>query len=156
MNMDAGIRVVRTPYEEPYHAHITIFASNGSFSGETDLYCGVDDLMEIGQALARFPTKVPDEYEFIYGSANPADRFYRFLRVRARTVDLSGHCALHFEFDLNQEEPNEGRASFSLVVEPWALEALGRQFQELHGDSSGQFEWSPDQGRVERLDSTAV
>ena len=54
MNMDAGIRVVRTPHEEPYRAHITIFASNGSFSGETDLYCGVDDLMEIGQALARF------------------------------------------------------------------------------------------------------
>lgn len=34
MKMDPGIRVVRTPYEEPYQAHITIFASNGSFSGE--------------------------------------------------------------------------------------------------------------------------
>lgn len=156
MNIKPGIRVVRAPYEEPYHTHITIFASNGAFSGETDLYCGVDDLMEIGQALARFPTKVPDEYEFVYGSANPADRFWRFLRIRARTVDLSGHCALHFEFDLNQDEPNEGRSAFSLPVEPWALEALGRLFQELHGDPSGEFQWSPDHGRLAPFDSAAV
>ena len=156
MNVESRIRVVRTPYEEPDSTYITIFASNGLFSGETDLYCAVDDLMEIGQALARFPTKVPDEYQFIYGSANPADRFYRFLLIRARTVNLAGHCALHFEFDLNQDEPNEGRASFSLPVEPWALEELGRQFQELHGDPSGRFEWTPSHGRVKGFDPTAV
>jgi len=86
MKIESGIRVVRTPYEEPYHTQITITASNGSFTGETDLYCGVDELIEIGQALARFPTKVPDEYEFIYGSANPADRFYRFFRFRANRL----------------------------------------------------------------------
>jgi len=156
MKIESGIRVVRTPYEEPYHTQITITASNGSFTGETDLYCGVDELIEIGQALARFPTKVPDEYEFIYGSANPADRFYRFFRFRAKTVDVAGHCALHFEFELNQDEPNEGRAAFSLPVEPWALEALGRLFETLHGDPSGEFYWSPDRGRVVPLDSTAV
>ena len=65
MKIESGIRVVRTPYEEPYHTQITITASNGLFTGETDLYCGVDELIEIGQALARFPTKVPDEYEFM-------------------------------------------------------------------------------------------
>ena len=55
-----------------------------------------------------------------------------------------------------QDEPNEGRAAFSLPVEPWALEALGRLFETLHGDPSGEFYWSPDRGRVVPLDSTAV
>lgn len=155
MNIASGIRVVRTPYEEPYHTYISIFASNGVFSGETDLYCNVEHLGRIGRALAKFPTKVPDENEFVYGSKEPADRCCRFFRLRARTIGRSGHCALQFEFDLNQDEPNEGRASFSLLVEPWALERLGRQFQELQGDPSGRFEWTPEKGPVERLDSSA-
>jgi hypothetical protein len=154
MTIEPGVRVVRRPYEEPNLTHLTVAASNGSFTGETDLYCAVDDLNEIGEALIKFPTKVPDEYEFVYGSANPADRFYRFFLIRAKTVDMAGHCALHFEFDLNQEEPNEGRAAFSLRVEPWALAALGHRFLELHGDPTGDFRWSPD--RKHGSDSAAV
>jgi hypothetical protein len=56
MNHEPWIRVERAPYEEPYHTHISISVSNGTFSGRTDLYCGVEELMDIGRALAQFPT----------------------------------------------------------------------------------------------------
>ena len=149
---EPGIRVVRTPYEEPYLTHIAVYASNGSFSGETDFYCDVDDLKRVGEALAAFPTKVPDVYEYVYGSPTPTDRFYRYFVIRAKTVDQAGHCALHFAFDLNQEEPNDGQAAFSIPVEPWALAALGRLFLDLHADSTGVFHWAPVRGRVVPVD----
>jgi hypothetical protein len=148
MTKQPSVHVVRTPYEEPYHAHVTISASNGAFCGETDFYCNVDDLLEIGRALSQFPAKIPDSYEFVYGSANRADRLYRLLRMRVSTLDMAGHCALHFEIDLNEDEPNEGRAAFSLAVDPWALGELGRLFQKLHGEPSGEFRWTPIHGAV--------
>jgi hypothetical protein len=148
MTKEASVRVVRAPYEEPYHTHITISATNGAFSGETDFYCAVDDLLEIGEALAQFPTKIPDSYEFVNGSADRSRRMYRFLRMRVATFATAGHCALHFEMDLNEDEPNEGRAAFSLAVDPWALSELGRLFKRLHGDPSGEFRWTPTHGEV--------
>jgi hypothetical protein len=68
--------------------------------------------------------------------------------MHARTIDNAGHCALHFEFDLNEDEPNDGRAAFSIPVEPWALASLGRLVEELHQNPCGEFRWTPTQGSV--------
>jgi|SRR5579863_3257029 len=79
------IRVRRYPYEEPYHTQLVFGASNGSFMGSTDIYCHVADLENIGSALAVFPTKVPDEYRFEYGSEQPEKRFYRYFLLSQQT-----------------------------------------------------------------------
>jgi len=138
--------VTRLPYEEPYHTQIRIVASNGAYSGTLDLYCGVDELLAIGDALNRFPAKVPDDYSYEYGSEDPAKRAYRHVRLRAYTTDLAGHCALQFEMNLNASEPDEGSCRFSIQIEPGSINRLGQLFRALHRAPMGEFEWTPEAG----------
>lgn len=119
-NMEDVPRIIvkRFPYEEPYHTQVEFGAWNGFYGGSLDIYCAVDDLREIGMALAAFPSKVPDEYSFEYGSEDPAKRCYRYLKFRAYTFGGRGHCALQFSMNLNAEEPDEGSCRFSIRAEP--------------------------------------
>jgi hypothetical protein len=137
------IVVKRFPYEEPYHTQVEVAASNGLFTGVLDFYCGVDELKEIGGALAGFPSRVPDEYRFEYGSEDPAKRFYRYFLLRAYTTDGAGHCALQFVMNLNGSEPNEGVSRFSISLEPAQIARLGGLFTRLHEHPSGSFRWTP-------------
>lgn len=144
MERGAHIIVQRFPYEEPYHTQVSIAASNGRYSGQIEIYCAVDTLREIGLALTRFPTKVPDEYTFEYGSENPKDRFAYYLKLRAHTVGLSGQPVLQFTMNLNGDSPDDGRCSFSIAsVEPTQIARLGRLFERLGSHSSGYFLWTP-------------
>jgi hypothetical protein len=144
--MERGARIVveRFPYEEPHHTQLSIAASNGSYSGRLEIYCNVDTLREIGIALTKFPTRVPDEYVFEYGSEDPKDRWAYYLRIRAYTVGLRGQPALQFTMNLNRETPNDGRCSFSIGdIEAVQLARLGRLFVRLESHSSGSFLWTP-------------
>lgn len=143
MKDEPWILVKRVPYEEPYHTQVEVAASNGLFAGGLDFYCGVDDLKEISGALAGFPSRVPDEYRFEYGSEDPARRFYRYFLLRAYTTDGAGHCALQFVMNLNSSEPHEGVCRFSLSVDPAQIARLGRLFARLHGHPAGRFRWTP-------------
>jgi len=144
--MESGPRIVaqRFPYEEPYHTELSIAASNGRYSGHIQIYCGVDAIQEIGQALAAFPRKVPDEYIFECGSENPNERWAYYLKLRAYTLGLRGQPALQVQMNLNGDAPNDGRCSFSIAdVEAAQISRLGRLFLRLHSHASGYFLWTP-------------
>jgi hypothetical protein len=142
MNMQPPWIVVRRhPYEEPHHTQIEIFVSDGRFLGSVDFYCNVSELKEIGAALQSFPTRVPQEYVYEYGSPKPEDRFYRHLVLRAYTVDAAGHCALQIRIDRNDPEPDEGMCQFSFVVAPAQLKRLGRLFSRFHDLEHLEFYW---------------
>ncbi len=134
--------VNRLPYEEPYHTHLEVFASNGTFAGGLDIYCAVEEVAEIGAALLKFPSAVPDEYEYRYGSPDPTARMYRHFMLRAYTVDHAGHCALQFVMDRNTEPPDDGRCVFSMRVDSAQLARLGRLFQRLAERPSTAFRWT--------------
>ncbi len=142
LNAAPRITVHRLPYEEPYHTQLEIEASNGVFAGAIDLYCAVDDIRDVGRALSAFPSRVPDEYRFTYGSDDPARRFYRLFVLRAYTTDSVGHCALQVIMDRNTEEPDEGRCCFSIGAEPAQIGRLGRLFMRLHEKPSTWFRWA--------------
>ena len=135
----------RYPYEEPYHLHLEFVVSNGSFSGATDIYCGVEELKEVGQALQKFPAKVGDEYRYEYGSEKPEDRFYRYFLIRAYTTDAVGHCALQFAINQNSDEPNEGMCRFSLWAEAASINRLGVLFEKFAELQHLELRWSPDE-----------
>jgi hypothetical protein len=143
MTDGACVIVKRFPYEEPHLTQLEIAASNGLFSGTLDLYCGVDDLQKIGAALVAFPSRVPDEYRFEYGSEDPARRSYRHFILRAYTIGLRGQCALQFAMNLNREAPDEGSCRFSLQAEPAQLARLGGLFLRLEAHPHGMFRWTP-------------
>jgi hypothetical protein len=117
--------VRRYPYEEPDLTQLEWTVSNGAFVGTTDLYCDVDEIRTLGASLKQFPSRVGDEYRFEYGTDNPTHKCYRHFLLRAYTTDGVGHCALQFVINLNQSEPKEGRAMFSIESEPAAINRLG-------------------------------
>jgi len=141
MNPPALI-VKRFPYEEPYHVQIGLFASNGRFSARSDFYCNVDDLSEIGSALSSFPKHIGDEYVYVYGSEDPDANFYGYIKLRAYTVGSVGKCALQITINRNAEEPEEGRSTFSIPVNPAAINKLGELFSEFSLLRHLEFHWS--------------
>jgi hypothetical protein len=140
--MEPLIIVRRFPYEEPYHTHLEFAVSNGTFGGNTDIYCGVHELKEIGDALQKFPAKIGDEYRYEYGSENPENPFYRYFVLRVYTIDSVGHCAIQFIINLNTDEPNEGICRFSISVEAASINRLGKLFEEFSKLEHLEFRWS--------------
>lgn len=116
--------------------------SNGSFAGKTDIYCGAEDIKEIGENLLNFPRKVGDEYCFEYGSEMPEDNFYRFFLMRVYTFNAQGHCALQFKINLNEEEPLEGQSTFSIQAESQAISRLGNIFLKFSELKHKEFHWA--------------
>jgi hypothetical protein len=51
---NAGIRITRYPYEEPYHLNLHIAASNGRVAGDLEYYCNANDLGILGKKLVGF------------------------------------------------------------------------------------------------------
>lgn len=147
------IIVRRYPYEEPEDLHIMFLVSNSNFSSKVDIYCCPDDLEKIGKSLRVFPTKVPDEYVYEYGSEDPGKKFYRFFKMRIYTIQLSGQCAIQFAINLNENEPNEGISRFSISpIEPMSLSRLGDLFISFSKLQHLEFCWSPS-GDQELFDS---
>jgi hypothetical protein len=135
--------VRRHPYEEPYNTHLEFLASNGVFTGGTDIYCAVCDVAEIGSALGAFPANVGDEYKYEYGSPDPRANWARYFVLRASTIDRAGHCALQFTFNLNRPEPDEGACRFSIRAEAAAINRLGKLFEEFAKLRHVELRWSP-------------
>ena len=135
--------VRRHSYEEPYNTQLEFVASNGIFSGATDIYCNVTDISDIGRALKAFPEKVGDEYKYEYGSPDPRANFYRYFVLRAFTIDRVGHCALQFTFNLNQPEPDEGACRFSIRTEAAAINRLGNLFEKFSELRHLELRWGP-------------
>lgn len=145
---DPFLIVRRFPYEEPFHTQLKFAASNGMFSGCTDIYCNVDDISNIGKALQNFPRTAEDEYRYEYGSSDPSKKFYRYFLLRAYTLDRTGRYALQFAMNLNQDEPEEGVCKFSFPVEMSAVNRLGKLFERFSLLLHLELRWTPSDGKV--------
>lgn len=134
--------VRRYPYEEPFHLQLEFSASNGLFSGTTDIYCNIEDLKEIGDRLQNFPVRVGDEVRYEHGSEDPTLRRYRYFMLRAYTTDSAGHCALQIKMNNNTREPHEGTCTFSIKAEAAAINRLGSLFLTLSRLEHLEFRWT--------------
>src|SRR6185369_15402945 len=103
--MSAYIRITRMPYEEPYHTHLVMEASNGRQRWEFEYYASVKSLIEWATRLEVFPRHKTDVYLFELGSERPEDRSAYYFRFRVFTTDSRGHCAIHLRFNNNEDLP---------------------------------------------------
>jgi hypothetical protein len=141
--MENQIIVKRYPYEEPYCIQIEFVVSNDKFRGSTDIYCDVQNLAEIGNALQEFPKKIDDEFVYEYGSEVKEDKFYRYFRLRVYLTDSLGHCAIQFYINKNMDEPEEGICQFSIKAEAFAVNRLGKLFEKFSKLKHLEFKWTP-------------
>ena len=139
---DPYIKIVRHPYEEPYHLNLVFSASNGTFSGLLDYYCNSSDIKDLGIILSKFPRKAKDEYIYKIGSPDPRDNFAYFFVLRAYTIDMTGHCALQIRIDNNRETPYEEACCFSIKVIPTELIRLGKLLLTFSKLKHKELNWS--------------
>jgi hypothetical protein len=142
--MENSIIVRRFPYEEPHNTQLEFIVSNERFCGRTDIYCNVEDLKEIGEALQNYSSKLGEEYRYEYGSENPEDRNYRYFLIRVYPTNGTGRCAIQFAINKNTEEPEEGICRFSIQTNLSSIKQLGILFEKFHQLKHLEFKWSPE------------
>jgi hypothetical protein len=108
----------------------------------------VDDIAETGRALRSFPSKVGDDYRYECGSENPAKRYNSYFLLRAYTTDNLGHCAIQIVINLNNQEPEEGKCSFSIRAEVAAINRLGELFEQFGRLDHLEFHWNLKDGQL--------
>ncbi len=140
------IVIRRHPYEEPYLIHLEWLVSNGLFSGSLYLFCNVEDIRKIGEALTRFPRRPGDEYIYGYGSEESKSNCY--FALRAYTTDKCGHCALQLILDNYLDEPQDGKCQFSIRADTGSIQGLGKMLVRFADLQHLQLEWTPLSGSL--------
>jgi hypothetical protein len=66
--------VIEAVWDDPDMLEVRVAVSNGSFSGQTNVYVGLGDLAAAAGHLAGFPTNPRDERRVSWGSEEPESR----------------------------------------------------------------------------------
>jgi hypothetical protein len=144
--MQSYLVVQRYIDDDSHLFELRFIASNGSFTGDIFLYCGLDDIQRIAAGLKDFPKKIGDEFRYENGSEDPGS--YKYFLLRAYTVDSVGHCALQVAMNLNTAEPDEGACRFSIRVDPEGLARLGRLFEQFVEPQYLELRWDVSGGEL--------
>ena len=125
--MEAGLKIIRKPYEEPYHINLIVTASNGHSTAELEIYTNPDDLAENGKALQDFPQSTTHSVLWELGSERPEDRFAFYFRIEFLVIGATGQSAVVVRFNNNKSIPDTEIAEFCIPAEPAQLNRLGEQ-----------------------------
>jgi hypothetical protein len=142
------IRITRTPYEEPYHVHLLIEASNGKQQAQLEFYENADALSKLAKNLDAFPRYKDHVVLWDLGSERPEDRFAYYFRFRVFAVDLVGHCAIQLRFNNNQDLPDREIAEFCIRADPAQLDRLARLLSHFSHLKHEVLDWGLDEGRL--------
>jgi hypothetical protein len=143
-----GIRITRSPYEEPYHLNLYIEASNGIINGMLEYYCNADDLRTLGKQLTNFTGTNKEEIIYQLGSEDKQDRFAFFLGIRVMPLDLSGHCAVLIRLNNNQEPPDNQMCEFSIRADVADINRLGELLNGFGRLEHHVLDWRVQDGRL--------
>ena len=146
--MKSYLRIVRHPYEEPYHLNLVINASNGNVAACFEYYENADAIRKWASALEQFPRHSNDVFLHEIGSEVPEDRYAYYFRLRVFTTSSVGGCAIQLRFNNNQSLPGRELFEFCIQAEPSQINRLGkllRTFAELNHEV---LEWNVTEGML--------
>lgn len=146
--MAAAITIIRYPYEEPYHIHLVIIATNGPLQGRLEFYTDPSEILALADIFAVFPRHAEDVYLWELGSERREDRFAFYLRIRLFTVDSAGHCAIQLRFNNNKDLPQCEISEFCITSEPSDLNRLGLLLREFAKLDQEVLHWTGNNGRL--------
>lgn len=142
------IRITRYLYEEPYHVHLVLEATNDSISTCFEYYCCTTDLIDIATRLEVFPTESKDEYIYEIGSELKTHRSAYYFMLKVFQVTKSGHCAIQLRTNNNQETKNLEIAEFSILAESAQINRLGALFRAFSKLEHEVLEWNVSEGHL--------
>jgi hypothetical protein len=146
--MAPSITIIRYPYEEPYHVHLLMVASNGRLRGCLEIYANAGDLPLLADKLVDFPRHVTDVHMWELGSERREDRFAFYFRLRLFVTDSSGHCAIQLRFNNNQDVPQSELSDFCIATESSELNRLGLLLREFAKLEHEVLHWTGAEGRL--------
>lgn len=142
MNSSTFIKIIRHPYEEPYHVNLVVQVSNGEQTGTLEIYDNAKQLKIIGEALQGFPFE-PRNFRWELGSEKPEDRFaFYFLFDLFLNSPNGSEAGIHFKMNNNEEHPNTSMTEFYLMCEPAAINRLGKLFERFSQLDSNELFWN--------------
>jgi hypothetical protein len=152
--MTQYIRLVRYPYEEPHHLHLSMTVSNGRSRGQLDFYASTQQLVSWADGMETFPLHARSVLLWEFGSERPEDRWAYYFRLRVFTVDAQGHSAIQFRFNNNAELPDREMVELCIRADPAAINGLGKLCRSFANMQHEVLEWSPGSERLfESIDS---
>ena len=144
--MTPSIKIIRYPYEEPYHLNLVMDATNGRLRGRLEFYCNASDLLELAKELEVFPRHASAVYLWELGSEKDEDRFAHYFRFRLFTTDSVGHCAIQLRLNNNRNLPEREISEFCIEVEPSELKKFGEPVRKFSKLEHEVLYWEPSGG----------
>jgi len=118
-----------------FDEHVVEFrlrGGNGRFAAEAEFYDARDGARRLADAIRRFPASVIDSRTVEVGDLEP-DGASGGVRINLRCRDAAGHpvLALHFRAEPVSDRSRPETASFSVPVEPAAIDAFAAELDQL-------------------------
>ena len=145
---NAGIKITRFPYEEPYHLRLVIEASNGNLNGCLEYYCNASDLKGLGHKMSKFSGKKDEKIAYKLGSERPEDRFAFFFGLEIAALDSVGHCAIKLQMNNNRPMPYTEVCGFCISADLGDINRLGSLFSTFAKLEHQILKWSVGEGEL--------
>ena len=110
---------------------LKVFASNGSYSGTTEVYDTSDSLLRFAKTLIGYPAESPTlTYQAEHGSNNSfVMTFY--------CVDNSGHIGVQIELEEMVREGQQNKIKFEIIVVPSCIDNFQMELVQLATTRNG-------------------
>jgi hypothetical protein len=122
--------------------------SNGIQSSEMEFYINTESLVEFADALEAFPKQKDHVFLWEIGSETPEDRWAYYLRLRAFTLNSTGHCAIQIRWNNNESLPDRVVTDFCIKAEAGQINRLGELFRKFAKLEHQILEWSISEGKL--------
>ena len=142
--MKSFIRITRLPYEEPYHVHLTVVASNGRQLGEIEVYSNAEGLAALASKVRGFPKDKGETVSWELGSERPEDHFAFYFRLRVFQVAASGRFGIELRLCNHREPPDRALVEFSIEALPSDLDRLADLLERFSRGGLRVLEWNVD------------
>jgi hypothetical protein len=147
--VEKSIRIIRNPYEEPYHINLIFKTSNGESSGQLEVYDNADRLKLLADILEDFPFKDVKDFLWELGSENPKDNFAFYFKCKFSLIKHSSQCVIGIRMNNNKNGIEKSISEFSIHCYPAELNKLGQLFREFSKLEKETLTWNGLDGNVE-------
>ena len=124
-------------WEDESMIELRVIASDGLFSGCTQVYTSWIDFEAFADRLEGFPRSDQHVVEEKIGEIGG----YSFLRLVFRCTDGNGHAILEVEMEKSQQQRGAAnfrpRAKLYCGIEAWAIDEFVVQLRTMHREKSG-------------------
>jgi hypothetical protein len=117
---------------------LRVSSSNGTFSGQTNLYLGRGRLSEIADRLKGFPSCPTDSSDFELGTFNP-NHAGGGAQMHFYCLDMAGHAAVDVKLRLDASKTmgEVGFVALRIPVEAAAIDSFAVQVRAMDEEQIG-------------------